>query len=94
MQILYLKSALEDIAWMRRYYTQIFPEGAPRARKQIKKTEAILIVQPLTGRIIDEKLNVRAYVIPKTPFTFLCRISDECIEVLRVLNERGNSDKA
>ena len=89
MKIVYLPATRSDIAWLRDYCSRIFPEGHTRARQHFKATEKLLSENPLFGRVVEAE-GVRELVIPKTPFSFLYRIRQERIEVLRVWDGRAD----
>ena len=50
MTLRYLPSATRDLAWLRRYYAEVFPQGAARAREQVVATEVLLLDNPEAGR--------------------------------------------
>jgi len=88
MKLVYLPAAIADIAWMRRYYARIFPEGQKRAREHFRAAERLLSENPRIGRVID-KPNVRELVVARTPFSFIYRVNLGRIEVLRVWDNRA-----
>ena len=90
MNVVYLPSSLPDVAWVRKYYTEVFPEGAKHANKQIRKAEALIVLQPGIGRDADASKSAQLYVIPKTPFTFIYRVKGENLEIMRILDERSD----
>ena len=92
MKIVYLPSTLEDLEWMRSYYTTIFPEGAIRAREHLKSAEMLLCNHPRVGHPTDVA-GVQEFSIQKTPFSIIYRVNDDCIEILRVWDNRGNSER-
>lgn len=93
MHIVYLESALDDIEWMRLYYSNIFPAGKKQASINIKTTAQIIINHPYIGKIFDDEKNVRELIINKTPFSFLYRINEDRIEILRIWDQRGSRSK-
>jgi len=93
MQIVYLESSLNDIEWMRFYYSNIFPAGKKQASTHVKRSEQIITNHPHIGQLFDAKKNVRELVIDKTPFSFLYRINEDRIEILRLWDQRGSRSK-
>jgi plasmid stabilization system protein ParE len=89
MKIVYLSSTLEDLEWMRSYYTKVFPDGAIRAREQFKATVNLICEHPSIGHETDIQ-DVLEFTIPKTPFSVIYREKDDCIEVLRIWDDRGD----
>jgi len=90
MQIVYLESAVNDIKWMRLYYSKIFPSGKKQASVQIKTAEQIIINHPHIGQLFDNEKNIRELVINKTPFSVVYRINNDRVEILRLWDQRGN----
>ena len=88
MKIIYLKSSIDDIEWMKFYYSNIFLAGKKEAIKHLKRAELMIINFPEIGRLYDEKLWVRELVISKTSFSFLYRINGDNIEILRLWDQR------
>ena len=74
---------------MRTYYAHIFPDGAKRAADQYRRTCSIISENPLVGHPVEEIEGVREFSIPRTPFSFIYRIVEDRIEVLRVWDQRG-----
>ena len=90
MKLVFLPSTLSDLAWMRSYYTQVFPDGARRAAEQYRRASRIVRDNPLVGHPVEDIPNVREFSIPRTPFSFIYRLGDDRIEVLRVWDQRGD----
>ena len=86
MKIVYLESARDDLVWFRHYYMAVFPEGAEKAKSHFKVVEQTLLAHPFIGHKVREDM----YELPltKTPFTFVYRVKDHRIEVLRVWDDR------
>ncbi len=78
---------------MRTYYAHIFPDGAKRAAHQYGRTCGVIRDNPLVGRPVEEIEGVRELSIPRTPFSFIYRVVDERIEVLRVWDQRGDRSR-
>ena len=89
MKLVFLPSTRSDLLWMRTYYAHIFPDGAKRAADQYRRTCGIISENPLVGHPVEEIEGVREFSIPRTPFSFIYRIVEDRIEVLRVWDQRG-----
>jgi plasmid stabilization system protein ParE len=89
MEVVYLAAALEDMQWVRRYYAEVFPEGRGHARAGLLKTEALLAENPFVGHVLGDDAEVREFPIARTPFSFLYRVHDGRIEILRVFDQRS-----
>lgn len=87
MHIVYLESAADDLVWMRHYYEKVCPEGRIKAQKQFHATELLLSATPYIGHPTHRK-GVREFSIPKIPFSYIYRIQQDRIEVLRIWDER------
>ncbi len=92
MEVVYLESARDDLLWFRRYYEEVFTAGSERAKKQFVAVERLLKENPFIGKEAHRP-NVREFSIPKIPFSFIYRVQSQCIEVLRVWDERRDSRK-
>lgn len=90
MKLVFLPSTRSDLLWMRTYYAHIFPDGAKRAAKQYGKVCCIIRNNPLVGHPVEEIEDVREFSIPQTPFSFIYRVIDDRIEVLRVWDQRND----
>ncbi|KKN80947.1 hypothetical protein LCGC14_0325030 [marine sediment metagenome] len=42
MKIVFLPAAVDDLEWFRRYYQQVFPDGAQKATVQYQKAIHLL----------------------------------------------------
>ena len=78
---------------MRTCYAHIFQHGAKRAAAQYRRTCGILRENPLAGRPVEEMEGVREFSMPRTPFSFIYRVVDDRIEVLRVWDQRGDRSR-
>ncbi len=87
MKIVYLPSTREDLLWLRRYHEQVFPEGLQRAQKQFHSIELLLAGNPQIGHP-THRVDVRELSIPRTPFSYIYRIAQDRIEILRIWDER------
>ena len=88
MRLIYLPSALPDLAWMRSYYERVFPEGAAGARAAIRRAEELVLANPHIGRR-THRPDVRRMRLARTPFSFVYRPKPGRIEVLRVIDTRS-----
>jgi len=73
---------------MKLYYSNFFPAGKKQASIHIKTTEQIIINHPHIGQVFDGNKNIIELVINKTPFSFLYRINEDRIEILRLWDQR------
>ena len=78
---------------MRACYARTFPDGATHAAGPYRRTCGIISENPLVGRPVEEIEGVREFSIPRTPFSFIYRIVEERIEVLRVWDQRGDRSR-
>ena len=78
---------------MRTYYAHIFPDGAKRAADQYGRTCGVIRDNPLVGRPVEAMEGMREFSIPRTPFSFIYRVVDDRIEVLRVWDQRGDRSR-
>lgn len=93
MKLVFLPSTRADLAWMRSYYTRVFPEGARRAAVQYARTRNLLRRNPLIGHVVEDIEDIREYSIPRMPFSFIYRVVDDRIEILRVWDQRGDRSR-
>ncbi|MBO0903924.1 type II toxin-antitoxin system RelE/ParE family toxin [Jiella sonneratiae] len=87
MKIVFLPRARADLGWFRRYYEEIFPDGAVRARLQFGRTMQTLREHPLAGRQGEE--GTREIVLGRTPFIFVYVVREDRIEIIRVFDQRA-----
>lgn len=88
MRLVYLRTALRDLVWMRDYYERVFPEGTANARKAVLRMETLVLDNPFVGRAIHRP-EVKKLLITRTPFFVLYRPTAERIEILRVIDGRS-----
>ena len=93
MKLVFLPSTRADLAWMRSYYTRVFPEGARRAAVQYARTRNLLRQNPLIGHVVEDIEDIREYSIPRMPFSFIYRVVEDRIEILRVWDQRGDRSR-
>ena len=89
MKIVFLASARPDLRWFKHYYMSRFPEGRQNADAQFLKTKELLSSNPHIGHPAEGIGGVRVYTIARTPFSFVYRVTEGAIEVLRVLDSRA-----
>lgn len=89
MKIKFLASTRADLRWFKHYYISRFPEGRRNADAQFLKTKELLIANPSIGHPVDNIAGVRAFPVPRTPFSFVYRVIDDNVEVIRVLDGRS-----
>lgn len=90
MKLVFLPSARSDLVWMRTYYTRVFPDGAGRAAAQYVRTCDILRQDPLIGHMVEDIEGAREFSLPRMPFSFIYRVVDDRIEVLRIWDQRSD----
>ncbi|MBP0616328.1 type II toxin-antitoxin system RelE/ParE family toxin [Jiella mangrovi] len=87
MKIVFLPRARDDLGWFRRYYEQVFPDGAVRARAQFAKTMRTIQDYPLSGRPGEE--DTREIVVGRTPFIFVYVLREDRLEIIRIWDQRA-----
>ncbi|MDD9892386.1 MAG: type II toxin-antitoxin system RelE/ParE family toxin [Gammaproteobacteria bacterium] len=88
MLIRFLATAKTDLIWMRQYYTSVFPQGDDAARKHYQTALSLLVENPYMGRPSEANEGARELVIANTPFTFIYRINQPYIDILRLWDQR------
>lgn len=89
MRVRFLNSSADDITWMRRYCRAIFPEGSKNGQKNYAAGLNAIKENPFAGHPSEAIEGAREYHILRTPFTFVYLVRKDGIEVLRVLDRRG-----
>lgn len=89
MKLVYLPTAFADIVWMRRYYRDVFPQGAKKAREHLVAIERLIMENPNAGRRFRAG---REIPIIRTPFTIIYRVRGDTIEVVHVWDARRHPD--
>jgi plasmid stabilization system protein ParE len=90
MKLVFLPSTVADLRWLKTYYVSVFPEGGAKADRQFLAVQALLKANPLIGHPSDKVDGAREHHMLRTPFTFIYRIREDRIEVLRVLDTRAD----
>ena len=93
MKLVFLPATRADLAWMRTYYTRTFPDGARRAAEAYLGACDLVRDHPAIGRPVEGLAGVRELLIPRTQFSFLYRVTEDRIEVLRVWDQRGDRSR-
>lgn len=93
MKLVFLPSTRPDLLWMRTYYTQIFPDGAKRAAEHYGRACRVIRDNPSIGHPVEDMAEIREFSIPRTPFSFIYRVVEDRIEVLRVWDQRGDRSR-
>lgn len=89
MEIVFLKSTIADLRWFKSYYMNVFPEGKAKAEAQFRNIQRVLKANPYIGHPSDDHEGLREHRVLRTPFTFLYRVKDGRVEILRVLDDRA-----
>jgi plasmid stabilization system protein ParE len=89
VKIVFLPPAQRDLTWFRRYYEQVFVEGAVGARLHYRRMLANLRENPRLGRQAEDSDN-RVLPIPRTPFSVIYRIARDRIEIIHVRDGRAD----
>lgn len=88
MRLVYLPSAVRDVAWFRFYYRAVFPAGDRNARNNLRAVQDLVKANPYIGRPSPDRDGVRELHVRKTPFTMIYRVAPEQIEILRLFDGR------
>jgi plasmid stabilization system protein ParE len=86
MMLVYLPSTIDDLRWIRAYYSSGFPEGASKARAQIKRAEQLLTSKSMIGIALEG--GACELHIARTPFSIINRPRPDAIEIVRIWDER------
>ena len=89
MKIIFLDSSKADLRWFKHYYIGHFPEGRQNADAHFLKTKELLSSNPYIGHKVEGMAGVRVHSVTRTPFAFIYRVTEDAIEVLRVLDSRA-----
>ena len=90
MKLVFLPSTRTDLLWMRAYYARVLPGGAKRAAEWYIRASRVIRGNPLVGHLVEGMAGIREFPIPRTSFSFIYRVVDDRIEVLRVWDQRGD----
>ncbi len=92
MRVVYLPQTYEDVRWINRYYTDVFPAGRANFRTIFYEVEKLLQQNPEIGKKSELADNVRELNLVKTPFVFIYRVKTDRVEVLRIWDQRRDRD--
>jgi hypothetical protein len=67
LQVYYTPTALADMAWLRRSYGNVFPNGHSGARHSLQRTVLLLSEMPEAGRISDFGADLRQIPLRRPP---------------------------
>ncbi len=90
MKLVFLASTARDLRWFKSYYVSVFPDGRIRAETQFRSLQELLKANPYIGHPSEKGDEVRELHVPRTPFTFLYRVREDRLEILRVLDTRAD----
>ncbi len=90
MKLVFLASTVPDLRWLKAYYVSVFPEGRARATNRFLAIQNLLKANPQIGHPVESVEGARAFHVSGTPFTFIYRIKQDRIEVLRTLDTRAD----
>ena len=93
MKLVFLPSTRTDLLWMRAYYARVFPGGAKRAAERYVRASRVVRGNPRVGHLVEGMAGIREFPIPHTPVSFIYRVVDDRIEVLRVWDQRGDRSR-
>ena len=88
MNIVFLESCRHDLDWLQNYYSAVFPGGHRRAYEQYERAKTFLRHNPYIGHHLEEA-GLREFQISRTQFSFVYRIKDGVIEIVRVWDQRA-----
>lgn len=91
MKLVWLPTALHDLANIKHYYAQ--SAGNRVANTQMRKileAGAFLQQHPYIGRLSDDDANleIHEWIIPSTHYTLPYLIEDEAIKIIRVFDQK------
>lgn len=90
MRLVFLASCAPDLRWFKTYNLEAFPEGKALAEKSFASVQQILKASPYIGHPSDMVEGAREHRVLRTPFTFVYRVLDDRIEIMRVLDMRSD----
>jgi plasmid stabilization system protein ParE len=89
MRIVFLPTTSEDFDWLTEYYLGVFPEGGPKAYRNLNRALLHLTDNPRSGKPIA-RTRYRKYSVRRTPFCLIYRIEGDAIEILHIWDQRSN----
>ncbi len=88
MRIVFLKSAIPDIEWVRFYYRAVFPQGDKNARNHMRGARKLLAGNPHISRPSEAFEGARELQIARTPFKYVYRVTPTQIEIVYLWDSR------
>ena len=89
MKLVFLASSKDDLRWFKQYYMNVFPEGSAKANNQFLALQKALKTNPYIGHPSVDVDGAREYPVLRTPFTFIYRINQGRIEIMRVIDNQS-----
>ncbi len=89
MKLRFLETSEFGLRWMRRYYSENFPEGKDNAAIHLKLAKLQLSEQPYSGHKFDDFDNVRELNVTNTPFSIIYTIQEEITYIIDIRDQRG-----
>lgn len=89
MKIVFLETTGKDFEWITEYYLSVFPEGGPKAYRNLDRALLNLSDNPRLGEPIA-RTEYRKYSVRRTPFCLIYRLTDAAIEIMHVWDQRSN----
>jgi plasmid stabilization system protein ParE len=93
MKIRFLASSATSVAWVQNYYSEVFKAGRKNYSQQYFKAKRSLRDNPEIGYLFGGVEGVRKYEIVNTPFSFVYRIKNDEIQILRVWDNRREPEE-
>lgn len=87
-RLIYSRRALEDIARLREFLLPKDPVAAANAANAIRKTIALLKVQPLIGKPKDEGYREIESKFGKTGYMILYRLHNQTIVITAIKHQK------
>jgi plasmid stabilization system protein ParE len=93
MKVIFLASSHDDLRWFKKYYVSVFAMGRTKADERYLTMLKVLPRNPLAGHPSETVSGAREFHISRTPFSFLYRVTEENVEIMRVVDNRSNWDQ-
>lgn len=87
--LLFLPASKKDLRWFHQYYTRVFPEGKRNADVQFRALRKNLRENPEIGHTSEIVEGALEFILTRTPFTVLYRVTETEVQVLRVYDQRN-----
>ncbi len=92
MKIVFPSSTVPNLRWFKAYYVSVFSEDKINADRQFLAVQTLLKANPAIGHPSDNVDGAREFHVLRTPFTFIYRVRQDRIEVLRILDTHADWD--